>query len=150
TTLTLWKRLRVLGLIDYLGGNWIICGDCWAMHAFFLSSKQVLEGKDPILSGYLGTFFLQGDGNTWARTGLFDAGFAKLRTVSVSYDLPAKLSRWVGAARGSVTIAGENLATLWRAQTEAFGVKWIDSEISVNAPWAGTRDYGYIQESFPQ
>ncbi len=149
-TLTLAKRLRILGLVDYLGGNTIVCGDCWAMHAFFLSSKQVLEGSDPVLSGYLGTFFLQGDGDTWARTGLFNAGFAKLRTVSVSYDLPSRIARWVGAARGSVTVAGENLLTLWRAQTAAYGVKWVDSEISVNAPWAGTRDFGYVQESFPQ
>jgi hypothetical protein len=149
-TLTLGKRLRVLGLVDYIGGHYINCGDCWAMHAFFLSSKEVLEGTDPILSGYLGTFFLQGDGDTWARTGHFKAGFAKLRTVSVSYDLPPGILRWVGASRGSITVAGENLATLWRAQSEAFGVSWIDSEISTNAPWAGTRDYGYVQESFPQ
>jgi TonB-linked SusC/RagA family outer membrane protein len=149
-TLSLGRRLRILGLVDYLGGNQIICGDCWAMHAFFLSSKQVLEGTDPILSGYLGTFFLQGDGDTWARTGLFDAGFAKLRTVSVSYDLPPSINRWVGASRGSITVAGENLMTLWRAQKDAYGVHWIDSEISVNAPWAGNRDFGYIQESFPQ
>jgi hypothetical protein len=120
------------------------------MHAFFLSSKQVLEGSDPILSGYLGTFFLQGDGDTWARTGLFNAGFAKLRTVSLSYDLPTSIARWVGASRGSVTVAGENLLTLWRAQKDAYGVRWVDSEISVNAPWAGTRDFGYVQESFPQ
>jgi TonB-linked SusC/RagA family outer membrane protein len=149
-TLTIKNRLRILGLVDYLGGNQIICGDCWAMHAFFLSSKQVLEGSDPILSGYLGTFFLQGDGDTWARTGLFNAGFAKLRTVSLSYDLPTSIARWVGASRGSVTVAGENLLTLWRAQKDAYGVRWVDSEISVNAPWAGTRDFGYVQESFPQ
>jgi len=31
-----------------------------------------------------------------------------------------------------------------------YGVSWIDSEISPNAPWAGTRDQGYIQESLPQ
>ncbi|MBM4186352.1 MAG: SusC/RagA family TonB-linked outer membrane protein [Gemmatimonadetes bacterium] len=149
-TLTINKRLRVLGLVDYLGGHYITCGDCWAMHAFFLSSREILEGTDPILSGYLGTFLLQGDPNSVANTGLFKAGFAKLRTVSVSYDLPNRLTRWVGAARGSITISGENLVTLWRAQKEAFGVSWIDSEISSNAPWAGVRDQGFIQESFPQ
>jgi TonB-linked SusC/RagA family outer membrane protein len=149
-TLTLGKRLRVLGLVDYLGGNYINCGDCWAMHAFFLSSEAVLQGTDPVLSGYLGTFLLQGDPNSVANTGLFNAGFAKLRTVSVSYDLPTGITKWVGATRGSFTLSGENLVTLWRAQKEAYGVHWIDSEISSNAPWAGTRDYGYIQESFPQ
>lgn len=149
-TLSLWRRLRILALVDYLGGNYVNCGDCWAMHSFFLSSKEVLEGSDPVLSGYLGTFFLQGDGNSWARTGLFKGGFAKLRTVAVSYDIPSGMARWLGASRGSITVTGENLATLWRAQKEAFGVSWIDSEISANAPWAGTRDQGYIQESFPQ
>jgi hypothetical protein len=110
----------------------------------------VLDGSDPVLSGYLGTYLLQGDGNTAANTGLFNAGFAKLRTVSVSYDLAPRIARWVGASRGSITVSGENLVTLWRAQKEAYGVSWVDSEISSNAPWAGTRDQGFIQESFPQ
>lgn len=149
-TLGLGKRLRVLGLVDFIGGHHVNCGDCWAMHTFFLSSKAALDGSDPILSGYLGTYLLQGDPNTAANTGLFKAGFAKLRTVSVSYDLPSSIAGWLGATRGSITVAGENLVTLWRAQKEAYGVSWIDSEISSNAPWTGVRDQGFIQESLPQ
>ena len=72
--------------------------------------------------------------------------------MSLSYDLPERIARLVGAARGSITLAGENLVTLWRAQTEGFGVKWIDSEISVNRNDSfGLNGYqGYVQESFPQ
>ncbi|MBM4186383.1 MAG: TonB-dependent receptor [Gemmatimonadetes bacterium] len=149
-TLTLGKRLRILGLLDYLGGNTVLVGDVTAIHTFFLSSKQVLEGTDPILSGYLGNFFLNGDANSIGAVGLFKGGFMKLRTISATYDLPDKLTRWVGASRGTLTVAGENLATLWREQKQAFGVTWIDPEIVPNRSNDAVGNFGYTQESWPQ
>lgn len=40
-----------------------------------------------------------------------DAGFAKLREVSLTYDLPGRIAGLVGARRASFTFAGRNLAT---------------------------------------
>jgi len=85
---------------------------------------------------------------------MFDAGFAKLRTISATYEMPTKVARWVGASRGSITFSGENLATLWRAQKDLFGVPWVDPEITPNrtvSGFAGASGYNqYTQESFPQ
>ena len=126
-------------------------GDAGAMHMFFLNSRAVLTGDDPVLSGYLGTMLLLGDSNAPGSTGLFKAGFVKLRTLSASYDLPTSVARWVGAQRGSITVSGENLAILWREQALTFGVPWVDPEISSNnAGNIGGGNSGYIQESFPQ
>ncbi|MBL8986773.1 MAG: TonB-dependent receptor [Gemmatimonadetes bacterium] len=149
-TVSIGKRLRLLGLVDYLGGNTVLVGDVAAIHSFFLSSKQALEGTDPILSGYLGTQFLQGDANSIGATGLFKGGFAKLRTISATYELPSSVTKWIGAARGSITLAGENIATLWREQKTAFGVTWIDPELVPNRSNDTVGNQGYTQESWPQ
>ena len=81
---------------------------------------------------------------------MFKAGFLKLRTVAVSYELPKSLTGWIGASRGSFTMSGENLAILWREQKDAFGVKWIDPEINPNRSFDGTGNFTYTQESWPQ
>ena len=39
---------------------------------------------------------------------------------------------------------------LWREQKEAFGVKWIDPEISSNRFNGTSGNGGYTQESWPQ
>lgn len=148
--LRLGQRLRLLGLVDYIGGHHSLVGDVAAIHAFFLSSKAVLEGTDEVLSGYLGTQFLLGDPNSIGALGMMKGGFAKLRTVSATYDLPTGLTRWIGASRGALTVAAENMITLWRAQEDVFGVKFIDSEIMGNRTFDNTGNFAYTQESWPQ
>ncbi len=148
-TLTLNKRLRILALVDYLGGNTTDVGDVGFSHIFFLNTKAVLTGNDQILSGYYG-LSKQGYGGAGDAAGLFNSGFARLRTVSLSYDLPDRVARWVGASRGSFTVSGENLAFLWRAQKESYGTPWIDPEIHPNFAGDVTGSQGYVQESFPQ
>ena len=73
-----------------------------------------------------------------------DAGWAKLRTVSATYDFPSSLASRVGADRASVTVAGRNLATLWVAEQEKFGHRLPDPETSEAQPLNA-----YIQESWP-
>ncbi|MGE0554747.1 MAG: SusC/RagA family TonB-linked outer membrane protein [Gemmatimonadales bacterium] len=149
-TFRIGQNLRILGLVDYLGGSNILVGDVAAIHAFFLSSKQVLEGTDEILSGYLGLQFFDGDPNAVGAVGMFKGGFAKLRTVSATYDFPNSLARWFGASRGSITLAAENFWTFWREQKESYGVRWIDPEIVPNRVGDVTGNFGYTQESWPQ
>ena len=148
-TLTISKRLRLLALVDYLGGSTTDVGDVGFGHLFFLNSKSILTGDDPILTGYYG-LLQSGYGGAGDAAGLFNSGFARLRTVSASYQLPAGLTRWVGASQGSFTVSGENLAFLWRAQTEGHGTKWIDPEIHPNFAGDVTGSQGYAQESFAQ
>ncbi|MEO8448887.1 MAG: TonB-dependent receptor [Gemmatimonadota bacterium] len=149
-TFTIGKRLRILGLVDALGGNTELVGDIAAIHSFFFSSQKALEGTDQILSGYIGLEVLQGDGNSVGATGLVKGGFARLRTVSASYEFPTKFAKWVGASRGSFTLSAENMAFLWRAQTNAYGVDWIDPEITPNRSNDAVGNFGYTQESWPQ
>ena len=153
--LRLGKRLQILAVLDYMGGNVIEVGDVMGAHHFFLNSQAVLTGTNEILAGSLGEQFLNGDGGqTYGMDGLFKAGFAKLRTVSATYEMPTKVARWVGASRGSITFSGENLATLWQAQKDIFGVPWLDPEITPNrVPGGIATAPGYVQytqESFPQ
>ncbi len=48
--------------------------------------------------------------------GTYKAGFARLREVSLSYSMPPSLAQRIGAQRGSISVAGRNLAMLWTAQ----------------------------------
>ena len=151
TNVRIGKHLQLLGVVDYLGGHTIQVGDVTAIHQFFLSSKQLLEGSSEVLAGMLGSQILLGDGGqTWGMAGQFKGGFAKLRTVAATYDLPASITRIVGASRGSITMAGENLAELWRAQKSSYGVDWVDAEVTPNRANAGPANGTYTQESWPQ
>jgi hypothetical protein len=116
---------------------------------FFNNTRAVLTGEDQILSGYYG-LLRDGYGGAGDAAGMFNTGFARLRTVSASYEIPDKIARWFGASRGSFTLSGENLAWVWRAQKTAFGAPWIDPEIHPNFAGDVTALTGYVQESFPQ
>ena len=142
-TLRIGERLRLFTLVDFLGGGTAVVGDVGAQHTFFRNSYASLIG-DPILEGY------RLDPNGPGATGLFNTGFAKLRTVSVTYDLPPMLLRRLGTTRSSITISGENLAFLWRAQPTSFGAKWIDPELLPNRSSDTTGNFTYTQESWPQ
>ena len=142
-TVRIGQRLRLLGLIDYVGGHHAIVGDVGAQHTFFRNSRASVSG-DPIVEAY------RLDPNGPGATGLFDAGFARLRTVSASYDLPKTLTNWLGASRGSVTLSAENMAFLWRAQKTSFGAEWIDPELLPNRSTDVNGNFGYTQESWPQ
>jgi hypothetical protein len=121
-----------------------VVGDIGAQHTFFRNSRSSIAGDDPIIQGY------RNDPNGPGATGLFDAGFARLRTVSLTYDLPTRFAKFVSATRGSVTAAAENLAFLWRAQPTAYGAKWVDPELLPNRSTDVTGNFGYTQESWPQ
>jgi TonB-linked SusC/RagA family outer membrane protein len=124
SSITLWRSLRLYGLVDFRGGLTINDGDVSAAHVAFRNSKAINQHTDPILMAYdqLGTI---------DQLGLFNAGFAKLRELSATYTVsPAGLHR-LGASAASISIAGRNLATLWRAQKDIFGEIIADPEIGI-------------------
>ena len=143
-TLRFGQRLRLLTLVDYLGGLKAAVGDVGAQHTFFRNSRASIDGSDPILMAW------RNDANGPGATGLMDASFARLRTVSLTYDFPRGLLRFTNATRGAFTLAAENMAFLWRAQKDSYGANWIDPELLPNRSTDITGNYGYTQESWPQ
>jgi TonB-linked SusC/RagA family outer membrane protein len=142
-TLRLGQRIRIFSLVDYVGGHTASVGDVGAQLSFFRNAFQSIAGN-PIVEAY------RQEATGAAALGMMDASFARLRTVSVNYDVPNRLSRLVNATRGSVTVAAENLAFLWRKQKDSFGANWIDPELLPNRSTDVSGNFGYTQESWPQ
>jgi TonB-linked SusC/RagA family outer membrane protein len=141
STLTLFGDLRLYALIDYKGGNYRTNGDVGASHVFFTNSRCINERPicDPILAAYAGM-------GQFLPVGTMKAGFAKLRTLAASYELPQALAGRLGASRATLTLAGENLLRLWTAETEKYGHGITDPEIGKQ----GTALDTYEQEAWPQ
>ena len=141
-----WRRWSLVGVAEFQGGHWMVDGNIGAAHIFFTDSKAAVEQTDPIFVAYA----QQG---AFGPTGLMKAGFGKLRNLSLTYELPTRVAGIVGASRGSVTLTGANLATLWRAQSGTFGTRSVDSEVRINnTTFYGDPNLtnGYNQESWPQ
>jgi TonB-linked SusC/RagA family outer membrane protein len=148
-TVTLFRTLQLHGLVDYVAGNRLISGDIGAVHGFFLNSREMVERDDPILLGYEAIrsprYGLPG---LW-QAGIIDGGFAKLRTLSASYTLSHRLASRIGASRAIVTLAFENVATLWVAQRESFGHRQMDPEVRWQAGGTTQGLTAYHQEGWP-
>jgi hypothetical protein len=143
-TVRFGSRIRVLALVDYLGGLQASVGDIGAQHTFFRNSRTSIAGDNSIVQAY------RDDPNGPGATGLVNAGFARLRTVSLTYDLPDGVTKRMSAAHGSVTVAADNMLFLWRAQWTSYGARWIDPELLPNRTTDVTGNFGYTQESWPQ
>jgi hypothetical protein len=139
TNLTLFRNLRLNAMVDYVGGHTMRVGDLAAAHILFRLSHAVLARTDPVLMAY----DLPTVGHTW-QSGTMDVGFAKLRNVSATYTLPERWIAGFGASRASLTLSGENLATLWKAQEGTFGLKNFELERRRN-----TGTSGYVQDGYP-
>jgi len=61
----------------------------------------------------------------------YNAGFAKLREVSLNYSLPTELANRFGASRAAVRFGLRNVLTLWQEQStqDISGEKVIDPEV---------------------
>ncbi|MBI4541089.1 MAG: TonB-dependent receptor, partial [Gemmatimonadetes bacterium] len=139
TSLTLFRNLRLYALVDFVGGHIRRDGDIAAAHLFFYISKEIVTRSDPFVVAYNQL------GELW-QTGMIEGGFAKLRNVSATYQLPRVWAQRIGADRASMTLAGENLATLWVEQCCVFGRKQVEPEIRSST--SELSDYN--QEQFPQ
>ncbi len=138
-----WRRFRLVSIAEFQSGQMYLDGNLAASHVFFLNSLAAVERTDPILVAYQ-SGVLAGQGNA---TGMMKGGFGKLRNVSLTYDMPRSFASLLGAAGGSVTLTGANLATLWRAQRGTYGGKTVDPEVRRNT---GDMFITYNQESWPQ
>ena len=140
-TLRLFDDLQIYAAGDWESGHTRISGDVAAGHLQFRNTRCIHTRCDPFL---MAVDQLVAQGASFGLGGIMDAGWAKLRTVSATYDLPASLASRVGADRASITVAGRNLATLWVAEQEKFGHRLPDPETSEAQPLNA-----YIQEAWP-
>jgi TonB-linked SusC/RagA family outer membrane protein len=138
STWTILSNLQLYALVDFMGGFLIEHGDIEAMHTAFHNSRAINERTDPILVAYDRLGILP-------PAGFFDAGFAKLRELSLTYTFPAHWARKLGASRASLNVAGRNLGYLWRAQKTIFGEPIPDPEIRT----PGSQLSGYVQTVLP-
>ena len=143
-TLSIGPDIQLYALVDYVGGRTMVSGDIAAQHRFFINSRAILERTDPLLLAYetLGGFGL------W-QPGIIDGDFAKLRVVSLNYNLPDSWAQRLNASRVTLNVAANNMATLWVGQADGFGVKQMDPEVAQQT--GTTRGLtAYNQEGWPQ
>lgn len=115
--------LEVFGQVDAKFGAMRIDADLAGAHVFVNSSLAILERTEPLLLA------MQELGNEGInQSGLVDADFAKLRRLSAKYHLPQSIVESTGANYGTVTLSAYNVGWIWRAQSEKFGLKTLDSE----------------------
>jgi hypothetical protein len=124
----------------------MVNGSAAGAHLFFRVTRAIHERTDPVLLGYEA---LGADGIN--QGGLIDAGFAKLRRVSVSWDTPEAVTGRIGASRLNLTLSAHNLWTIWQATDDVFGYPIRDPE-QRDTGSAGTDPGGlhaYVQEAWP-
>ncbi|MDQ2666218.1 MAG: hypothetical protein M3Z05_09430, partial [Gemmatimonadota bacterium] len=107
TQVTFWDNLRFYARVDGNGGHLQSDTEIRALHNQG-STKAVIEQNDPFLQTYR-----QIDTDA---ASTYKAGFLRLRELSASYTFKPSLVQKLGAAAGSVTVAGRNLSMLWTAQ----------------------------------
>jgi TonB-linked SusC/RagA family outer membrane protein len=126
TTITIFENLRLYALADIRWGHTVLNEDIRFSHlGTARNSRAINDSSDVIL---LAIEQSAGIGDP-VSAGLMKAGFAKLREVSASYALPDGWARRLRASRASITVAGRNLAILWREQRKVHGLTAIDPEI---------------------
>ena len=107
-TITLFKNVRLYGVVDFKRGHWKVngsdrfrcvvqdrCRERWYSHEF--DPKRVASvkaGTDNLPDSYIN-----------------DASFTRFRELSLSYTLPASITRMGRFSRATVTVAGRNLHT---------------------------------------
>jgi len=152
TTVTLWGRLRLYGLLDAKTGYRKMDGNtrvrCTVVGEFCRENFYPLEFDPKRIAG------IQSGGSIVDYL-IDDASFLKLREVSASYTLPERWASAVGATRASVTLAGRNLYTWTRyggLEPEAMflgGTRggnfsaWEQTDLPQLTQWTVTVNLGY-------
>jgi TonB-dependent SusC/RagA subfamily outer membrane receptor len=105
STLTLFGRLSLFGLVDFKRGHRTWSSSLWCPGILGCEDEIYPERFDPVYaaSSVLGIT----DDARWA----MDLSFVKLREISLSYQLPERLVRGFGVRGASISVAGRNLHT---------------------------------------
>ncbi|MFN0180745.1 MAG: SusC/RagA family TonB-linked outer membrane protein [Gemmatimonadales bacterium] len=105
TTLQLFNRLTVTGLLDFKSGHNVFSADLAIQCTILrLCEPNVDPTTNPIAAGEMST----------SRFGPYvtpKVSFAKLRNIAASYRVPENWARYIGASSAFVTLGMRNLAT---------------------------------------
>jgi TonB-dependent SusC/RagA subfamily outer membrane receptor len=110
--LTLWKRLRLYGLVDFKTGNKHFDNNRRALCQVFLRCDENFNAQnyDPLMIAEL-------QSNNVAQSWIInDASFAKLREVAAQYTLPRNVVGFLGGRDATIGISARNLHT-WTSWT---------------------------------
>jgi hypothetical protein len=106
-TFTLFNNLRLYARVEGNGGHIQNNTEIRATHNQS-TTEVVLRGDNPFVQAYR---TLEND-----RMGVYEAGFLRLRELSLSYDLPPSLAGRIGADRALMSVGMRNVAMLWTAE----------------------------------
>ena len=143
-----YKDFSVSATADGQGGYVKCNGDIAWANVFFRNTREINlppGEQDPILAAYDQMGFV-------CQAGAVDSGFAKLRDISLRWDIPARFASFFGAARATAQLSAHNMFVLWQATEELYGTRVIDPEVHSN--YNANGDIGdksaYTQDLWPQ
>jgi len=107
-TATLWKRLRIYGLMDFKLGNKHIDNNRRALCQVFRRCDENFNplDYDPIM---IAEIQQNNVSQNWVAN---DASFLKLREIAANYMVPRKYAGWLGGRDATIGITARNLATI--------------------------------------
>ena len=138
--LTLFRNFRINNFIDYRGGYKKLDGNYRVRCGAFVLCRELWypdEVQDKALLGAVQA------GTAYTHHLIHDASFTRWRELSLTYTLPSRLTALAGSTRGTITVAGRNLA-LW---TDFPG---IEPEASFNGGTRGGAFGQWEQNVLPQ
>jgi TonB-linked SusC/RagA family outer membrane protein len=124
-TLTLFGNFRLFALLDYKGGHYLYnvkdqyrcwgqpLATTWSSNPATRMPGQCWEVNDPSKSDEFKEIRQQ-DVNVNNGVFIQKADFIKVRDVSLTYALPARLARRAGTSNASLTLAAHNVGFLWK------------------------------------
>ncbi len=134
-TLTFFRNFQLRGLVemrrDFWQGSTLISCRHWC----FPNAPQRYQTTDPIYVASLPGPYTASNSNLM--TNDYDASFAKLRELSLTYTLPNSLVDRMRVSRATLSVSGRNLATIWQRQNDVGGIEVVDPELnSASGPTA--------------
>jgi hypothetical protein len=117
--LTLARRIRVNGLLEFRGGNTLWNATTWYREKVFTLAERVQRRASLPPADRLRLFgpYVNSQGQTVVSSAVIgdylrDARFVRLRELSVSLGTPARVARRLRASSATITAGARNLA-LW-------------------------------------
>ena len=143
-----FRQWTLSATADGQGGYYKCNGDIAWANVFFRNTREINlppGEQDPILAAYDQMGFV-------CQAGAVDSGFAKLRDITLRWDLPSGIASLMGAARATAQLSAHNMFVLWQKTRELYGTRVIDPEVHSNTDWRGdVGDKGaYVQDLWPQ
>jgi TonB-linked SusC/RagA family outer membrane protein len=141
TTLTFFRNLQLFTLFDYKGGNWLLNMTDWRRCRAELCEQVNAPGVSAERRAMLESDLTANDALYTQR-----ADFIKFRDVSLTWTVPQRASRRLGADRASLSLAAHNLGFLWKPHYTG-----LDPEVTfngINQPGDDGQAFGWTRMDY--